>query len=107
MNSMREALAVNADDWDSFSEDCRVATSAFLRARGLPEDFRAVYGRGERSWSSTLTRDQHTYELFIYENAAAFWRNRERWVSFEAADFRNARDQIDAFLNALGSALDA
>jgi hypothetical protein len=107
MEAMRDALAVNAEDWDSFSENCLVATGAFLRARGFPEDFRPVYGRGERSWSSTLSRNQHTYELFIYENAAGFWRDRERWVMFEPAAFRNARDQIDAFLSALGSALDA
>lgn len=103
---MQEALPLNAEDWDSFSEDCLAATRDFLRARRLPDDWRPVYGRGERYWSTTLTRGRSTYEIFIYEGAAAFWRDRDRWVIFEPADFRNPREQIDAFLNALGSSLD-
>ena len=103
---MREAVLLKADEWSSFSEDCLAATKAFLRARGLPEHFDEARGRGEHFWSSMLTEAESSYELFIYPDAAGFWRDRERWLMFERADFKRERDQIDAFLNALESSLD-
>ena len=104
---MREALAVNAEDWDSFPEECLEATRAFLRARGLPAEFKPVFGRGVRYWSSTLSTGGKTYELFIYEDAAAYWMNRERWLRVEPTEYPSVEDQIAAFLKALGSSLDA
>jgi hypothetical protein len=96
---------VKADDWRDFPQDGLKAVKAFLRARGLPEDFNEVRGRGERYWSSTVTKGKDNYELFIYADAAGFWKNREHWQIFERPDFRKPRDQIEAFVDALESAM--